>query len=199
MASLEHVLLISEILETENLSQILEFFSKNMEFEGPFVASNIESMQEIAKIVDEYKLDLVSKYHLSCAPITLNSPYLEKVFHNILSLLESGKSVPFKPIERLPKKALSYTSLLNAEDRVKEVSLYLWLSFKFNDKFLDVEVAKEARYKLNQYIERSLKESNFVKYCRKCGKELDLSSKFIVCDECYNRRYRNKRSRKYGI
>jgi ATP-dependent RNA helicase SUPV3L1/SUV3 len=202
MASLEHVLLISEILQTQNLYEILEFFSNNMEFEGPFIASNIESMQEIAKIVDEYNLDLVSKYHLSCAPVSLSSPYLEKIFHNILKLLEEGKTVPFRKLDKLPKKALTYTSLLNAEDRVKEVSLYLWLSFKFGDKFLDVEEAKEARYRLNEFIERSLKESNFVKYCKKCGRELEINTRFTVCDECYHKsrqrvnRHRNKHSRR---
>jgi len=192
-------LLISEILQTNSLLEILEFFADNMEFDGPFVAANIDSMMELAKIVDEYNLDLVSKYHLSCAPVSISSPYLEKVFHKILKYLENDKIVPFNEIKKLPKKALSYEALLNAEDRVKEVSLYLWLSFKFKDKFLDTQIAKETRDRLNSYIEKSLQEGKFVKYCKKCNKELDLSYKFSICDKCYykiKRGYKKSRKKK---
>ena len=187
MATLEHVLLIGEILQTENLYEILSFFSKNMEFEGPFVAANIDSMLELASVIDEYKLDLVSKYHLACAPVSLVSPYLEKVFHRYLKLLEEDKEVPFETLEKLPKQAVSYSALLNAEDRVKEVSLYLWLSFKFSDKFKDTQKAQEVRQKLNSYIEESLKRHNISKNCNRCGKALDLSYRFSICDSCYSK------------
>ena len=196
MATLEHILLISEILQTQNLYEILDFFASNMEFEGPFVAANIDSMLELAQIADEYELDLVSKYHLACAPVSIKSPYLEKVFHRYLRLLEEGKVVPFNEIHNLPKKAVSYSALLNAEDRVKEVSLYLWLSFKFKDKFLDTDIAKNSREKLNGYIEKSLREANFSKKCSKCGKELDLSYRFSICDNCYNKQKRGYRKRR---
>ena len=195
MASLEHVLLISDILETQNLYEILDFFANNMEFEGPFVAANIESMLEVAKIVDEYNLDLRAKYHLSCAPVSINSPYLEKVFNRYLKLLEQDLPVKYEPPINMPKKAESFNALLNAEDRVKEVSLYLWLSFKFKDYFLDTQEAKDARVALNSFIERSLRESNFIKVCKKCNKELDLTYRFMICDDCY-KKSRNRYSKK---
>ena len=187
MASLEHVLLIGEILQTTNLDTILEFFATNMEFDGPFVAANIDSMIEVAKIVDEYKLDLVSKYHLACAPVSISSPHLERAFHRYLKLLEEDKEVPFLEPNISTKKAVSYNALLNAEDIVKEVSLYLWLSFKFSDKFKDIEIAKKTRDRLNNYIEKSLKESKFIKKCNRCGKELDLTYRYSICDNCYNK------------
>jgi ATP-dependent RNA helicase SUPV3L1/SUV3 len=81
MASLEHVMLIGEILETDNILDILAFFADNMEFEGPFVAANIDSMLEIATIVSEYELDLKTRFFLSCAPASISSPYIESVFH----------------------------------------------------------------------------------------------------------------------
>ena len=187
MASLEHVLLIGEILETDNLYNILEFFAMNMEFEGPFVAANIDSMMELAKIVDEYNIDLKTKYHFACAPVSLVSPYLEKVYRKYIKFIEQNKSVPFSTLGKLPKKAVTYQALLNAEDRVKEVSLYLWLSFKFGDKFLDTELAKKTRDRLNSYIEKSLRESNFDKYCRICGVNLSLNYRFSICDNCHNK------------
>ncbi len=187
MATLEHILLIKDILKTESLQTILEFFAQNMEFEGPFKAAKIDSMLEIASIVDEYNLDIESKYHLSCAPLTLSSPYIEQTFHRYLKYLEEGKSVPFIEPKNLPDVAPNYEALLHAEDRVREVSLYLWLSFKFEDKFLDVQKAKETREILNKFIENSLAKGAFVKRCRICNRELDIDFNFTICDRCFNR------------
>jgi len=186
MASLEHVMLIGEILETENVTTILGFFADNMEFEGPFMAANIDSMLEISAIVDEYHLDLKTRYYLSCAPASVNSPYIESVFHRYIKQIEAGGQVLYIPPRDLPAFAQTNDMLLNAEDRVREISLYLWLSFKFPDIFQDVDKALQARIRLNNYIENSLRQGNFTKQCRKCGKVLDFSYRFSICDSCHS-------------
>ena len=193
MASLEHVMLIGEILETENLSIILNFFAENMEFEGPFVAANIDSMLEIASIVSEYKLDLKTRFHLACAPASISSPYIESVFHRYIKQLEAGQAVEYIPPRDLPKFAQTNEMMLNAEDRVREISLYLWLSFKFGELFPDTEKAIKARVRLNSYIEVSLKQGNFVKQCNRCGKHLDFTYRFSICDSCFSRGKRGNR------
>jgi len=185
MASLEHVMLIGEILETEDVTTILGFFADNMEFEGPFMAANIDSMLEIATIVDEYHLDLKTRYFLSCAPASISSPYIESVFHRYIKQIEAGGQVLYIPPRDLPAFAQTNDMLLNAEDRVREISLYLWLSFKFPDIFQDVEKALHARVRLNNYIENSLRQGHFTKQCRKCGKVLDFSYRFSICDSCH--------------
>lgn len=187
MASLEHVLLIGEILETDNILEILGFFADNMEFEGPFVAANIDSMLEIATIVSEYELDLKTRYYLSCAPASISSPYIESVFHRYIRQIEAGKKVLYIPPRDLPAFAQTNDMLLNAEDRVREISLYLWLSFKFPDLFEDTQKAIDARVRLNQFIEKSLQKGSFTKTCRKCGKVLDFSYRFSICDECHSK------------
>ncbi len=186
MASLEHVMLIGEILETENILEILSFFAENMEFEGPFVAANIDAMLEIASIVSEYVLDLKARYFLTCAPVSIASPYIESVFHRYIRQIEAGGEVRYIPPRDLPAFAQTNDMLLNAEDRVREISLYLWLSFKFPDVFKDTPKAIEARSKLNGFIERSLQQGHFTKNCRKCGKVLDFSYRFSICDACHS-------------
>ncbi|SFV51826.1 Probable ATP-dependent RNA helicase [hydrothermal vent metagenome] len=197
MASMEHVELIGEILQSDNLVDILEFFADNMEFDGPFKAANIDSMLEIASIVDEYELDIRTRYHLSCAPASISSPYIESVFHRYIRNIENGSEVLYIPPRDLPAFAQTNDMLLNAEDRVREISLYLWLSFKFPDYFRDTQKAIESRVRLNQYIENSLQRGYFVKKCRKCGKVLDFSYRFSICDSCFrgggSSRYRGKR------
>ena len=201
MASLEHVMLIGEILETENITTILGFFADNMEFEGPFSAANIDSMLEIAAIVDEYELDLKTRFFLSCAPASISSPYIESVFHRYIKQIEDGGNVLYIPPRDLPAFAQTNDMLLNAEDRVREISLYLWLSFKFPDIFQDTEKALSTRVRLNNYIENSLRQGHFTKQCRKCGKVLDFSYRFSICDNCHSngkRGYGNSHNSKVG-
>ena len=186
MASLEHVMLIGDILETDNILDILAFFADNMEFEGPFMAANIDSMLEIATIVSEYTLDLKTRFYLSCAPASISSPYIESVFHRYIKQIEAGGTVLYIPPRDLPAFAQTNDMLLNAEDRVREISLYLWLSFKFPDIFQDTQEALRARVRLNQFIENSLRQGHFTKQCRKCGKVLDFSYRFSICDGCHN-------------
>jgi len=190
MASLEHVMLIGEILETDNILDILAFFADNMEFEGPFVAANIDSMLEIAAIVSEYTLDLKTRFFLSCAPASISSPYIESVFHRYIRQIEAGGKVLYIPPRDLPAFAQTNDMLLNAEDRVREISLYLWLSFKFPDIFEDTKQAIAARVRLNNFIENSLRQGHFTKKCRRCGKVLDFSYRFSICDQCHGQ---NKR------
>ncbi|RLA69207.1 MAG: helicase [Epsilonproteobacteria bacterium] len=198
MASLEHVMLIGEILETDNIMDILAFFADNMEFEGPFVAANIDSMLDIATIVSEYNLDLKTRFFLSCAPASISSPYIESVFHRYIKQIESGGQVLYIPPRDLPAFAQTNDMLLNAEDRVREISLYLWLSFKFPDIFQDTEQAIQARVRLNNYIENSLRQGLFTKACRKCGKVLDFSYRFSICDLCHGQNKRGSGSSSRG-
>ncbi|WP_201353090.1 helicase-related protein [Hydrogenimonas urashimensis] len=185
MANFEHIELIAKIIETESLSEILGFFVKHMRFDGPFVAANIENMLEIAKMVDLYHLDLKSKYHLACAPLSLGSPYLESVFHRYLIALERKEPIPFAVPEDLPGIAQTSDMLFEAEERVKEISLYLWLSYRFPDAFVDTQNALQAREILNRFIERSLRKGVFARACKRCGKPLPPHFRFGICQECF--------------
>jgi len=198
MASLEHVMLIGEILETEQLCVILNFFADNMEFEGPFIAANLDSMLEISAIVDEYNLDLKTRFHLACAPASISSTYIESVFHRYIRQIEAGTTVEYIPPRDLPKFAQTNEMMLNAEDRVREISLYLWLSFKFGELFPNVEEALKARIRLNSFIEASLKQGNFVKKCNRCGTALDFTYRFSICDACFSKGKRGNRSNNRG-
>ncbi len=197
MANFEHIELVARIIETQSLSEILGFFVKHMRFEGPFIAANIENMLEIAKMVDFYRLDLKSKYHLSCAPLTLGSAYLESVFHRYLISLERGEPILFQIPHDLPKVAQTSDMLFDAEERVKEVSLYLWLSYRFPESFVDTENAVTAREILNRFIERSLCRGIFARACKRCAKPLPPNFRFGICQECFRggrpaRRYPRK-------
>ena len=193
MANLEHIKLVGTILEETSLSVIMRFFVENMKFDGPFEAAQLEDMLEAAEIIDHYDIDLATKYHLACAPLTIRSPYIVAAFERYTRALQSKKPVAYIPPTHLGRFAPTMEELLEAEDRVKEISLYLWLSYRFSEYFIDVEKAKQYRGILNTYIENTLKESNFVPRCRQCSKPLALNSEYAICQSCFHKLKREKR------
>ena len=196
MANLEHIKLVSTILEEKSLFLILKFFVENMEFSGPFRATNLDDMQEVAQIVDNYDIDIAMKYHLACAPLTLKSPYIISSFESYITSLEKKEIVAFRPVMLSSDYAHTADDLLRAEDMVKEISLYLWLSYRFTDYFLDAENAREHRGVLNKYIENSLQQSHFALRCRICEATLPLNSKHNICQSCFKKNYTGKQVRK---
>jgi ATP-dependent RNA helicase SUPV3L1/SUV3 len=198
MANLEHIKLVGAILEEKELTEILQFFVKNMQFDGPFRAANIEGMLEASEVVDRYDLDLPTKFHLACAPLTMKSPYIVSAYERYIRSLERQSPVAYVPPTNLPDFAATMDELLEAEDRVKEISLYLWLSYRFPEFFIDAEKARQSRGTLNRFIENSLKQSHFVPRCRLCTKPLPLNSQYHICQSCFRKMNVQKRRAERG-
>lgn len=192
MANFDHIMLVSNILEEKSLSEIIDFFVLNMKFEGPFRAANLESMQEASAIVDRYDLDMRTKYTLATAPLSTSSPLVMAAFERYVRALEQKKPIAYIPPRALGNYALSMEELQEAEDRIKEISLYLWLSYRMGEYFVDAEKARMFRGELNRFIENSLQQSHFVPRCKTCGKPLAPNAEFAICQSCFNNLNRAK-------
>ena len=162
-ANIVQIGVIAKYLNTNNLCKILEFYSRNIKFDGPFIAANIDSMLQAAKLIDFKNIDLETKFILSQAPITTNSPKIISTYKHYLHLFETNQKIRYYP----PKKFSNFTDddkiLLEAEDEVKLISLYLWLGFKFRDKFIDFDLAENTRIVINNFIELSIKKGIKIK------------------------------------
>lgn len=189
MANLDHIKLVGSILEEKSLHAILDFFAKNMEFNGPFEATSLDDMLEVSSLIDQYDLDIATKYHLACAPLTLKSPYIADMFESYLRALEKSVPISYAMPKLTGSYALTTDELLRAEDMVKEISLYLWLSYRFGDYFVDTDRARASRGILNKYIENSLTQSSLASKCRMCAKPLPLNSPYGICQSCFKKNY----------
>ncbi|NQY24971.1 MAG: RNA helicase [Campylobacteraceae bacterium] len=148
-------------LQTQSLTKVLSYFAKNMKFSGPFRAANISSMLSAAKIVDEkFNLKLEDKYLLAQAPMTTKSPLILQAYSAYIATVIKNKVSRYKPSITLPKKAVTTKDLLLVEDEIKKISLYLWLGHKMPELFPDAIKAVLQRNVLNQFIEKSLQNTN---------------------------------------
>ena len=197
MANLEHIKLVSTILEENSLFEVLQFFVKNMQFSGPFKAANLGDILEAATIVDNYDLDIATKYHLANAPLSLKSPYIVSVYENYLVALERKEPITYNPPKLQGEFAQTSQDLLHAEDMIKEISLYLWLSYRFKEYFIDEQKARSYRGIINKYIEKTLQESKLAKRCKICHVILPADYKYDICESCYRKNYKRNGRRRH--
>lgn len=149
---------LSMHLKTKSLTKVLNFFSLNMKFSGPFEAANLSSMLEASKIVDNKDLlNMEEKYLLAQAPISIKSTIILQAYDSYIASIVKKRVNHYKPSITLPKKAITQRDLLLVEDEVKKISLYLWLSYKLPELFPDSEKAYILRNSFNSFIEKSLK------------------------------------------
>jgi ATP-dependent RNA helicase SUPV3L1/SUV3 len=145
-------------LGTKDITKILKFYSKNMKFSGPFKATNISNMIELAQILDKKQaLSLEEKYILAGAPINTKSPLIRDAFFTYVNAIIKNKPCDYRLQISLKTLAQTELDLLRAEDEVKKISLYLWLSYKLPEIFFDTQKAFRTRITVNQYCEDSLK------------------------------------------
>ncbi|HIP02159.1 MAG TPA: RNA helicase [Campylobacterales bacterium] len=162
-ASTTQILSLAEHLKTQNLYKILDYFSRHMNFTGPFIAANIGYMKELAKMIDDKKeLSLEEKYMLVQAPVNTRSPLIKRAYFHYINAILNGKIVKYKPSITISKTARSQKEMLQAEDEVKKISLYLWIAYKLPELFPDAKVAEAARSRVNHFCQNSLKSKKLM-------------------------------------
>ena len=157
-ATMEQIEELSSHLQTKSLTKILKYFSKHMKFDGPFIATNISNMIELSSILDKkHGLKIQDKYILAQAPINTRSPLIRDAYFAYINAIFKNKKCDYRLFINTRKLASTQKDLLQAEDEVKKISLYLWLSYKLPEIFVDGSKAFNSRQIVNKYCEDSLK------------------------------------------
>ncbi len=151
---------LATFLNTKNLTKILNYFTKHMKYDGPFRAINLKNMIELSKILDtKQNMSLEDKYMLSNAPINTRSPLIRNGYFKYVNAIIKNKIVRYEASSKVKGVAKTQHELLVAEDEVKKISLYLWLSYKLPLLFPDKEKAEYTRVLVNSFCENSLKSN----------------------------------------
>ncbi len=163
-ATTSQIVQLSKHLKSDDIGQILRYFSSHMKFDGPFEAANISYMLELSCIVDKKReLSLEEKYMLCGAPVSTRSPLIKSAYLFYINAIVDKKVVPYKSSIKTKGVAKTQLELLKAEDEVKKISLYLWLAYKLPELFIDSISAQKARVLVNRYCEASLKSNKLLK------------------------------------
>ena len=135
-----------------------------MKYDGPFQAVNLKGMLELSFMLDQKEnLSLEDKYMLSNAPINTRSPLILNGYKKYVNAILTHNITKFRLSTKIGGIARTQLELLQAEDEVKKISLYLWLSYKLPELFPDKQKAELFRIEINNFCENSLKSNKRLK------------------------------------
>lgn len=193
---LEHVRAMSRVLGSKRLGRILDLFRRRISFDSKMLCAAVpDEMMEVAALVDSFELSLDEKFTFACSPVDTRSSHMMREFEGWLRNFSSGRRSRLPALEpqygRVPEVA-DPNVFFNAELRVKILTVYTWLAFRYPEMFPDLEESDRQRQVLNRYIEQTLRMKGRMRRCTQCGVALPALFSFERCDECFRRRRRRR-------
>jgi ATP-dependent RNA helicase SUPV3L1/SUV3 len=191
-----HLEMLSQILHTQDLVHILQFFQEKLWFEGDlFIPAVTSDTMYLARSLRDILKDqtLHNKYIFASAPVDVRTNLVLDTHIQFAMQFASGLEVQMPNLRTrkyLNSVAKSQRELRNAEDYVKICMLYQWLSYRFPQAFIQREHATELRMIFNQYISRSLVRMGIARTCEQCDTELPMTFRFNICNQCFHKRKR---------
>ena len=157
--NLQAIKLISDVTGLTDIVKVLNQFSAVIENDENFVMMNIDDMREVSRYVYN-KLQLDIKFIYSCAPINnkiandLNNMYAWSKHHYEGDQVYYGDIIFYDSVDY--NESLRLRTL---EDKVKLLTVYLWLSQRFPEIYPDIDLVKNKIDDYNNSIMRILEEA----------------------------------------
>ena len=187
---------ISEIFKTKSMTEILRNFKRitNNTKSSSYVSFDIDTVLKIAEITDLYELTLEEKLLFLEIPIDSNNTVSLSIFSNWIRAYKSNQTLGPEDYFGYNPHSNTEETLLAAENSVKMLAAYLWLSRKLPDFALNPELAKQLKDKHNEYIMKCLASKiNSAKKCAECRVGLHSKSIHKLCQDCFEEKRSNRR------
>lgn len=154
--TLDQIEMFSFLLPNATLSNLLDIFISLSQLNAHYFMCNIESIKFLAGILEHIPLPLRARYVFCCAPVDNKSNFVCAMFLKYARQFANNQPMsvnwlcntlkfPF----RQPKNMSELDHLLSVYDCF---DLYLWLSYRFPDIFLDQELVRNVQRRLDEII-----------------------------------------------
>ncbi|XP_017488931.1 PREDICTED: ATP-dependent RNA helicase SUPV3L1, mitochondrial-like [Rhagoletis zephyria] len=154
--TLDQIELFSFLLPNATLSSLLDIFISLSQLNPHYFMCNIESIKFLAGILEHIPLPLRARYVFCCAPVDNKSNFVcamflkyARQFANAQPMTVHWLCAALKFPFRRPANMAELDHLLSVYDCF---DLYLWLSYRFPDVFLDQELVRGVQRKLDEVI-----------------------------------------------
>lgn len=173
------------------LSAVLAFFASNLTIES-WAASRVTAEQGVlAAYLDRFKLSLDEKLRLLNAP-AISRGALDGNFRHMVGCVEEKGIEALAGIEATQADG----SLETMENRVKSLTLYCWMHYRYPALFPRIEAAQSHIVLLNSAISKALLHAQG-RRCKECSKPMPWDHEYGICEACFSSR-RSQYDNHYG-
>jgi|MDTB01.2.fsa_nt_gb hypothetical protein len=145
-----------------SLSTLLQEFEEGAKVDSDiYQIGDLKDMKELAELLEHFPLPLELRFLLCHAPVNCRSDTCKRHFIDTVKRLLKGGDVRLhlKLPEQCPNTPFQ---LMLVEDIYKAIDVYLWLSMKFEEEFVDRELAiktgEKAIEMMTKYLEKAGKK-----------------------------------------
>merc|ERR1719232_899870 len=144
-----------------SLSNLVDIFcSLSILDDSMYSLCHMDDFKFLADMIEHIKLPLKAKYTFCCAPINRRMPLVCTMFLKMARHYSKGELItfdwlcsqvgwPFSPPETI-------LDLVHLEAVHDSFDLFLWLSYRFPDMFVDVEIVRQVQQELDSAIQEGV-------------------------------------------
>ncbi|KAG7384685.1 ATP-dependent RNA helicase supv3l1, mitochondrial [Phytophthora pseudosyringae] len=143
-----------------DLADLVDKYVMLARLDGDYFMCNHQDMKDAATLLRDTELTLSDRFMFCMSPAGLRNPLARKVFLEYARAHSLGQSVKLDIY--LPKYAPRTAEALgDVEIKAKIIDLYLWLSFRFEDTFMEKDLALELKTRVLELVEQGLVNTTY--------------------------------------
>ncbi|KAG1705594.1 hypothetical protein DVH05_003281 [Phytophthora capsici] len=143
-----------------DFADIVDKYVMLARLDGDYFMCNHQDMKDAATLLRDTELALSDRFTFCMSPVSLRNPLARKVFLEYArahSLSQSVKLDIYLP--KYPPRTAE--ALGDVEIKAKIIDLYLWLSFRFEETFVEKNLALELKTQVLELVEQGLVNTTY--------------------------------------
>ncbi|KAG2531030.1 hypothetical protein JM16_001351 [Phytophthora kernoviae] len=138
-----------------DLADLVDKYVMLARLDGDYFMCNHQDMKDAAKLLRDTELTLSDRFTFCMAPVSLRNPLARKVFLEYARAHSLGQSVKLDIyLPKYPPRTAE--ALGDVEVKAKIIDLYLWLSFRFGETFVENDLALDMKARVLELVEQGL-------------------------------------------
>ncbi|CAH0513263.1 unnamed protein product [Peronospora belbahrii] len=143
-----------------DLADLVDKYVMLARLDGDYFMCNHQDMKDAATLLRDTELSLSDRFTFCMSPVSLRNSLARKVFLEYARAHSLGQRVKLDIyLPKYPPRTAE--ALGDIEIKAKIVDLYLWLSFRFQDTFVENDVALEVKSKVLELVEQGLVNTTY--------------------------------------
>lgn len=167
----EMIEMFSYHLPRASLSNLIDIFVHVCKMDDLYFMCNLVQFKELAEIIEHVPLPLKTRYTLCSSPLNVKKGFAQVMFVKIATQMSKGFPLTFEWLCKalgapftVPRSVAELEQLEGAFD---VVDIYLWLSYRYPDQYVDADEVRELRVKLDAIIQAFLNRGKIAEIRRR--------------------------------
>ncbi|KAE8875620.1 ATP-dependent RNA helicase [Phytophthora fragariae] len=143
-----------------DLADLVDKYVMLARLDGDYFMCNHQDMKDAATLLRDTELTLSDRFTFCMSPVSLRNPLARKVFLEYARAHSLGQSVKLDIyLPKYPPRTAE--ALGDVEIKAKIIDLYLWLSFRFEETFVEKDLAMELKVRVLELVEQGLVNTTY--------------------------------------